>query len=225
MGQKMVAICSRDSERNYEWLKDFLEKRMCKKTRINVQPVYITNNMFKFHQEISGFNFAILYHTKNRGRINITNVNSSLYDNELKCLHDRFGKKNVVVVIDDLEKSGDDEKRRIKEQQRDLKKYAQELFLFTEQDKNHTKNHLNTMEITQVKENLIRLKKYIKSAKRTSGPGNAICPRRIEQPLLLHIPTQYNLDNFRNIIEWLRNHHDVPHILHLYIYIQSLYDL
>lgn len=165
MGPKKVAICSRDSEQNYEWLIDFLEKRMCVRTKIEARPVYITNDMSKFRQEVSGYNFAILYHTKKRGRINITNVTDSLYDDELKFLHDRFGKKKVVVVIDDLEKSDDDEKRRIIDGQRALSDYARDVFLFTQEDKNHTENHLKEIKNEKVKKNLKFLKSYIKKSK------------------------------------------------------------
>lgn len=162
MGRNKVAICSRDSEQNYEWLIDFLEKRMCEQTKIEARPVYITNDMSKFRQEVSRYNFAILYHTKKRGRINITNVTDSLYDEELKFLHNTFGKQKVVVVIDDLEKSDDDEKRRIVEGQRDLSDYARDVFLFTQDDKNHTENHLKKIENEKVKKNLKFLKKCIK---------------------------------------------------------------
>ncbi|XP_073491537.1 uncharacterized protein [Aquarana catesbeiana] len=176
MGRKKVAICSRDSKQNYEWLIDFLENRMCKKTRIEARPVYITNNISTFHQEVSGYNFAILYHTKKRGRINITNVPSSLYDDELQFLHDMFGKQNVVVVIDDLEKSNDNEKRRIIEAQRDLSDYARDVFLFTQEDKNHTEKPLKKIENEKMQKNLKILKKCIKKARWTKNKY-AICKR------------------------------------------------
>ncbi|XP_077303057.1 uncharacterized protein LOC143923322 [Lithobates pipiens] len=163
MGPRKVAICSRDSEQNYEWLKDFLENRMCKNTKIVARPVYITNDMSKFRQEVSEYNFAILYHTKKRGRINITNVTDSLYDEELKFLNERFGKEKVVVVIDDLEKSDEDEKRRILDGQTALREYAQEVFLFTQEDKNYTGKHLKIIEDGKVQKNLKKLKKDIKS--------------------------------------------------------------
>lgn len=138
---------------------------MCVRTKIKARPVYITNDMSKFRQEVSGYNFAILYHTKKRGRINITNVTDSLYDEELKFLHNRFEKKNVAVVIDDLEKSDDDEKRRIVEGQKSLSDYARDVFLFTQEDKNHTEKTLKKIENEKVKKNLKFLKKSIKKAK------------------------------------------------------------
>ncbi|XP_077303084.1 uncharacterized protein LOC143923344 isoform X2 [Lithobates pipiens] len=163
MGPRKVAICSRDSEQNYEWLIDFLKNRTCRKpNKIEARPVYITNDMSKFRQEVSEYDFAILYHTKKRGRINITNVTNSLYDEELKFLNERFGKEKVVVVIDDLEKSDEDEKRRILEEQRALREYAREVFLFTQEDKNHTGKPLKIIEDGKVQKNLENLKKYIK---------------------------------------------------------------
>ncbi|KAM5151641.1 uncharacterized protein ACMZJ9_009875 [Mantella aurantiaca] len=162
-----VAICSRDSEQNYEWLKDFLERRMCKNTRIEARPVYITNNTCQFQEEVSsGYDFAILYHTKKRGRINLTNVTDSLYDDELGFLYRTFGQKKVVLVIDDLENSDNKERDRILKRQEDLGKHARELFLFTQEDKICTEFHLNGMENRTVKAKLRNLKKYIKKGKR-----------------------------------------------------------
>ncbi|CAI9574061.1 unnamed protein product, partial [Staurois parvus] len=170
MGTIKVAICSRDSEQNYEWLIDFLEQRMCRRTKIKARPVFINNTASQFHQEVSGYDFAILYHTKKRGRINITNVTGSLYDDELKFLHRRFRGKNVVV-IDDLENSEDSEKQRILDEQDDLRTYASGVFLFTQRDKNQTENPLKKMENNNVQKNLKKLRKYIKKSKRRGDPS------------------------------------------------------
>ncbi|KAM5152272.1 uncharacterized protein ACMZJ9_010474 [Mantella aurantiaca] len=130
-----LAICSRDSEENYGWLQDLLEKRMFGNMEVTVHPVYISNNANEFYRAAVCHDFAILYHTKRRGRINLTNVTDSLYDEELRYLHDKLGKKKVVVVIDDLQKSDDEEKSRIQEGQQDLRNHACNLFLFSEADK------------------------------------------------------------------------------------------
>ncbi|XP_018429396.1 PREDICTED: uncharacterized protein LOC108801988 [Nanorana parkeri] len=160
-----VAICSRDSEENYNWLKDFLEKRMCRKTKIEVHPVYITNNTSQFYKEVSGYHFAILYHTKKRGRINITNVTDSLYDQELQHLSGKFGRNHVAVVVDDLESSDHREKEIIINGQPDLKKHAGEVFLFTERDKDSTEERLIEMRDKTMKSKLKALRKYIKKSK------------------------------------------------------------
>ncbi|CAI9574060.1 unnamed protein product [Staurois parvus] len=106
-------------------------------TKVVVHPVYISNNANDFYKVAPGHDFAILYHTKKRGRINVTNVTDSLYDEELRHLHDKLGRKKVVVVIDDLEDSSDKEKTRIQTAQEDLQKHACDLFLFSTADKNH----------------------------------------------------------------------------------------
>ncbi|XP_073491510.1 uncharacterized protein [Aquarana catesbeiana] len=159
-----LAICSRDSEENYRWLQDHLENKMFHHTKVVVHPVYISNNASEFYKVAPRHDFAILYHTKKRGRVNVTNVTDSLYDQELRYLHDKLGKKSVVVVIDDLEESGDHDKNRIQSAQEDLHKYACNLFLFSTTDK----NHINGQRRVQggVADKLKALKKEIKTGRR-----------------------------------------------------------
>ncbi|XP_077303056.1 uncharacterized protein LOC143923321 [Lithobates pipiens] len=166
-----LAICSRDSEENYRWLKDHVENKMFQHTKVVVHPVYISNNANEFYKVAPRHDFAILYHTKKRGRVNVTNVTDSLYDQELRYLHDKLGKKKVVVVIDDLEESGDHEKNRIQSAQEDLHKYACNLFLFTTTDK----IHINGQGMAQgrVADKLKALKKEIKTG-RTAKRGKRI---------------------------------------------------
>ncbi|XP_043923662.1 uncharacterized protein LOC122798641 [Protopterus annectens] len=45
----------------------------------------------------------ILYHSKCYGRINLTDVNDSLYDGYLKYLSERFGSSRILMIIDDLD--------------------------------------------------------------------------------------------------------------------------
>lgn len=43
--------------------------------------------------DLSQCTFGILYHTKNRGRVNITDVEEALYDEELETISAELGKK------------------------------------------------------------------------------------------------------------------------------------
>ncbi|XP_073491513.1 uncharacterized protein [Aquarana catesbeiana] len=90
-----LAICSRDSEENYRWLQDHLENKMFHHTKVVVHPVYISNNASEFYKVAPRHDFAILYHTKKRGRVNVTNVTDSLYDQELRYLHDKLDKNHI----------------------------------------------------------------------------------------------------------------------------------
>ncbi|XP_068103329.1 uncharacterized protein [Hyperolius riggenbachi] len=102
----------------------------------DVRPCLISNNGYqKFKAEVSQCTFGILYHTKNRGRINITDVTDSLYDQELEHLSKQLGKDNVVVVVDDLEDSSDQEEKRIIKSQPSIREYAQQLLLISRADK------------------------------------------------------------------------------------------
>ncbi|XP_056390614.1 uncharacterized protein LOC130284362 [Hyla sarda] len=129
---KLVGIFSREDESCYRWL---VNRIVSWKNVKDVRSVTITNNYEKFREETSKCNFAILYHSKNRGRINVTDVTDSLYDNELEELNTVYGRKNVLVVIDDLDDSSDEVKNNILSNQQKIQRLAQDLFLFSSADK------------------------------------------------------------------------------------------
>ncbi|MEE6510587.1 hypothetical protein FKM82_030563 [Ascaphus truei] len=103
---------------------------------VKVGPVYISSNGFQqFRQDVSKYKLAIVYHTKTRGRINVSDVTDALYDEELKYLSSKLGQENIIVVIDDLEDSSPEEKRRILQNQPSIGRLAREMFLFHRQEK------------------------------------------------------------------------------------------
>ncbi|XP_075422678.1 uncharacterized protein LOC142463612 [Ascaphus truei] len=129
-----VGIFSRDGQSSYKWLSHFLA--VTPPTVMDVRPVYISSNNSKnFREEVSKCKFAILYHTKKRGRINITDVTDSLYDEELEYLSHCLGKEKVIVLIDDLEDISSLEKTRIQQNQPSIGRLADNLFLFNREDK------------------------------------------------------------------------------------------
>ncbi|KAM3916262.1 uncharacterized protein RB166_015572 [Leptodactylus fuscus] len=95
----------------------------------SVQCCCISNTLSEFYNKASQCTFGILYHSKTRGRVNVTNVDGSLYDEELDYLSATLEKKNVVVVIDDLEDESDIAKERILSHQPSIRKLAQDLIL------------------------------------------------------------------------------------------------
>ncbi|XP_075141493.1 uncharacterized protein LOC142217203 [Leptodactylus fuscus] len=127
--KKSVGIFSRSSESEYSWLKRLLESEDLRNHVKHVQAHYVSNSFSKFCNDVSQCEFGILYHTKNRGRINVTDVTDSLYNEELKHLSSVLGKKNVVVVIDDLEDASDLAKERILSHQPSIRELAQDLIL------------------------------------------------------------------------------------------------
>ncbi|XP_071978882.1 uncharacterized protein [Engystomops pustulosus] len=130
-----IGIFTRCAEFNYRWLEDWL-KTKCLMRADDVHGVYITNNYTDFYSEIRNCSFAILYHTKKHGRLNITDVTDSLYDEELRDLSEYLGKDKVIVVIDDLQKTDSSEKTRILENQPSIGRLATDLFLFNERKDN-----------------------------------------------------------------------------------------
>ncbi|XP_077350347.1 uncharacterized protein LOC144000406 [Lithobates pipiens] len=126
-----VGIFSRSGDIEYAWLTGRLEKHH------KVLPIYISNrNRHVLIQSLSQCQFAILYHTKNRGRINITDVTDSIYDDEINLLSDRLGPSKVFAIIDDLEDSSEETKNRILNSQPTLLgKTEGKVFLFTKEEK------------------------------------------------------------------------------------------
>ncbi|OCT64699.1 uncharacterized protein LOC108701743 [Xenopus laevis] len=125
----LLGIFSRDDRSSYEWLINCLLKYSAVP---DIRPVYIGNNSDEnFHEAVRKCTFAILYHTRDRGRINITDVIDSMYDVQLDSLCTILGKENVIVVIDDLNDSSSAEKYRILEQQPSIGNLARDLFLFS----------------------------------------------------------------------------------------------
>ncbi|XP_068102754.1 uncharacterized protein [Hyperolius riggenbachi] len=150
--QKDVGIFSRSAEGDYAWLRDGIAKHC------TVRPVYISNNNQRMlNQEACQCMFAILYHTKHRGRVNITDVTDSLYDEEIHMLSDVLGRDQLIVVIDDLEDSSDEVKERILHSQPTLRLRARDIFLFSRADKDNQTIKLQAI-ITLIPKALDRLK-------------------------------------------------------------------
>ncbi|XP_077303183.1 uncharacterized protein LOC143923399 [Lithobates pipiens] len=132
----VVGIFSRSSTDDYSWLVELLTSEYFRDCIQEVRHCYISSNGFQqFMNDLSQCTFGILYHTKNRGRINITDVTSSLYDEELEYLNRTLGMDNVLVVVDDLEDSSDQEKTRILENQPSIGKLAGDLLLISHTEK------------------------------------------------------------------------------------------
>ncbi|XP_040211883.1 uncharacterized protein LOC120942956 isoform X2 [Rana temporaria] len=134
-----VGIFSRSSKTDYEWLEPLLKSADLGVEE--VRPVYISNKGYaEFYEELTLCDFAILYHTKNRGRVNITNVNDSLYDTEIEELSTALGRYKVLVVIDDLQDSSWRTKNRILKFQYSIPKYARNMLLVSEEEKKKGEN-------------------------------------------------------------------------------------
>ncbi|CAN2390386.1 hypothetical protein PRIEUP_LOCUS422, partial [Pristimantis euphronides] len=129
-----VGIFSWDDESSYQWLAGYLSTIPHVQ---NIYPIYVASESpLSFKEATRRCTFAILYHTKNRGRINVTDVTDSLYDWELKYLSAVTGKENVIVLIDDLEDDGDSGQRtRILQSQPSLQQLAAAVICFTREDK------------------------------------------------------------------------------------------
>lgn len=137
MKRHRVGIFSRSGDRDYTWLVAALTSDDFRSHVTTVKSCLISNNQkFQdFVDDIRQCTFGIIYHSKNRGRVNVTNVTDSLYDQELETLHMILEKKNVVVLIDDVEDSSDDQQTRILQEQHSIVEWAADLLLVSHRDK------------------------------------------------------------------------------------------
>ncbi|XP_072273154.1 uncharacterized protein [Pyxicephalus adspersus] len=127
---QVIGIFSRSSAQEYNWLMAPLGSAGM------VVPFCITNNNFpEFKSLISQCTFAILYHSKTRGRLNVTDVTDSLYDQELQYLSRTLGRGKVLVVLDDLEDSSDWVRDSILHSQITIRDQTLGLYIFTTEEK------------------------------------------------------------------------------------------
>ncbi|XP_072273217.1 uncharacterized protein [Pyxicephalus adspersus] len=141
-----VGIFSRSSQSDYAWLKSLLESPKLQDVVNEVRSVCISNRGYvEFYEEVIHCHFGILYHTKKRGRVNITDDTNSLYDIEIEYLATVLGRYKVLVVIDDLQDSSWKEKERIWWSQPSIQKYSRNLFLVTEEEKKDEEKLLNKL--------------------------------------------------------------------------------
>ncbi|XP_056390134.1 uncharacterized protein LOC130284131 [Hyla sarda] len=137
-----VGIFSRSADREYSWMMTLLASELFRDHVLSVRPCFISNNgKQRFNEDLSHCTFGILYHTKNFGRVNITDVRESLYDEEIQDLSMTLGKKNVIVVIDDLEDTSDQVKSRILQTQPKIAQCAKDLVLISYEDKADNMGH------------------------------------------------------------------------------------
>ncbi|XP_068102748.1 uncharacterized protein [Hyperolius riggenbachi] len=132
----IVGIFSRSAQIDYAWLEPMLRSDKFQISVDKTRSFYISNNGIKeFYEEVPRCDFGILYHTKNRGRVNISDVTDSLYDHELEFLSTTLGRCNVLVIADDLQNNSLQEKMRILVTQPSIRKHARNLLLVTEEEK------------------------------------------------------------------------------------------
>ncbi|KAM4632423.1 uncharacterized protein O3C94_018927 [Discoglossus pictus] len=158
-----IGIFSRCGRDHYTWL---LRSEVLSSHGQDIRPFYISHsNSSKFREEVSRCTFGILYHTKKHGRVNITDVEDALYTEELEYLHDKLGKKNVLVLLDDLEDSSETTKERILQRQPSIRRLAEEQIIISEGEKTDYETYrtsLQKVDQTKVQKKLNKLDILIK---------------------------------------------------------------
>ncbi|XP_041433095.1 uncharacterized protein LOC121398242 [Xenopus laevis] len=133
--RQIVGISSRCQQDQFQWMIDMLTSHLSELvTEVKYYP--ITNeNSDEWKKEVKGCSFGILYHSLKHGRINITDVEGSLYDKELLYMSQCLDKENVMVVLDDLEQTTEEETKRILRTQPSIKHCSSLLLLTAKKDK------------------------------------------------------------------------------------------
>ncbi|XP_075034879.1 uncharacterized protein LOC142097159 isoform X2 [Mixophyes fleayi] len=192
-----IGIFTRSDESEYSKLVSMLRTEQIQ----NIRPCYISNNNSQqFREDVSQCTFGILYHTKNRGRINVTDVTDSLYDEELRYLSKVLGREKVIVVIDDLEDSSD--KTGTLKNQPSIQALSQDQFLFSHEEKtseyiSYCKSFLEGNK-TEVDEKLKKIVDFIKIREKTHDVNKIRneLTQRIDNYLLDHGYTSILLQIF-----------------------------
>ncbi|KAM4026198.1 uncharacterized protein ACNLHF_026506 [Anomaloglossus baeobatrachus] len=130
----VVGIFSREDSSTYDWLIRLLLSADFRSVVGDVRPVAITNTVcggsWRLADEIDKCTFAILYHSKKRGRLNITDVTDALYNEELRDLSARLGREKVLVLVDDLDDGDDGAHGRITQEQHSISRLAGLMVVF-----------------------------------------------------------------------------------------------
>ncbi|KAM5152691.1 uncharacterized protein ACMZJ9_010811 [Mantella aurantiaca] len=154
-----VAIFSKSEESDYSWLSQQLSSG-----GLDVRSYKITS-LNKDHPQETAFQckLVILYHNMHDGKLRLTDAKDAMYHEELEMLSTKFGKRRMIVVIDDLVESNDKIKSEILERQPSTGRFARDLFLFSTKEKKYlkkkdpTKDGRKTMDkINMIKEMLIK---------------------------------------------------------------------
>ncbi|XP_068100165.1 uncharacterized protein [Hyperolius riggenbachi] len=129
-----VGIFSREDKSCYTFLHHALRSQDLLVSE--VRTFLISNSrQQEFQEEVARCRYAILYHSRRRGRLNITNVTDSLYDEELTKLSEMLGRDHVIVVADDLDSSSSEDKQMILHNQPLIAEMAKDLIVFSTEDK------------------------------------------------------------------------------------------
>ncbi|KAM4632208.1 uncharacterized protein O3C94_018736 [Discoglossus pictus] len=156
-----IGIFSRSGKDQYEWLQTLLSSEDFSGHVKDVRPFYISNrNGSQFRELVTQCTFGILYHTKNQGRINVTDVADSLYDDELKYMSEALGKRKVIVIIDDLDSNDSEEHKRILKNQPSIERLAQELILFNMMNKSR-KRYITRQDHCEIWDKMMKIKRLL----------------------------------------------------------------
>uniref|UniRef100_A0A4W3HUH2 Uncharacterized LOC103189741 n=2 Tax=Callorhinchus milii TaxID=7868 RepID=A0A4W3HUH2_CALMI len=77
----------------------------------------------------------VFHHSVLQGRMNLTDVYDSLYDNVLKSTSNKAGKESIIFIVDDVQ-DGKTSQNNIKVEQPTLSQCCESVFVFQKTEKN-----------------------------------------------------------------------------------------
>uniref|UniRef100_A0A803JJ63 Golgin subfamily A member 6-like protein 22 n=1 Tax=Xenopus tropicalis TaxID=8364 RepID=A0A803JJ63_XENTR len=108
--KQIVGITSWSSRTELDWLMELLNNIF---SELIASVRYITVGAHTWREEVDRCSLVILYHSAKYGRLNITDTGSALYNEELLYLSQHHGPNKVLVVLDDVEFTDEEEKKGI----------------------------------------------------------------------------------------------------------------
>ncbi|XP_073491200.1 interferon-induced very large GTPase 1-like [Aquarana catesbeiana] len=139
-----VFSCSENSK--FSWLKILLSSKEFGNHQVIFHQIS-PGNMKGFHSMVSHCKFGILYHCMDQGYKPLTDMENSLYDEELKYLSTTLGKSRVIVVMDKLGNSDEEAKCWTLENQPSLGMLARDVLLFSKQENTHQEKPNRSMHV------------------------------------------------------------------------------
>ncbi|XP_041431787.1 uncharacterized protein LOC108701742 isoform X2 [Xenopus laevis] len=127
--QQIVGITSQCTKTELKCLMDLLIPNVSNVRYIPVRK----DDVWK--EEVDKCSLVILHHSTKHGRLNITDTQGSLYNEQLLYLSKNLGPSRVLVVLDDLEFTDEDEKKIILCSQPQIALCSSQLLLIPKNDK------------------------------------------------------------------------------------------
>ncbi|CAI9623938.1 unnamed protein product, partial [Staurois parvus] len=200
-----LGIVSRSTNSDFSWITELLHSDNFKDLGLDVKPFTIDNGLF-----YSGlYFFAFLYFIKKRGQIDEADAEDMQMIQKYKS---HFGKDNMIIVIDNVEDSSDQQKKQILKSYPDIEDLYHNIFLFSHQEKS---SEYETLLSALLNINITRPQQ---AGTLMPIQRNYIPPTQENEKVKPAIPSR---QKFAAVTPELRYFYELPEAWHVYCYKQQ----